>query len=306
LPWLLERESDGRTRAGDRSWHDLQQFVHAPKCAGAFLRGEQIRTSRRLADGLRLDLTAGGALRADVEDRPQKQLGASVEPVDPPEEVRLSWLPAAGPLALAELLAGLSRGLLRAGPPRDAPPEDFLCADPALLTAVGALFAGLVADAGFQRKVARADLPLDDQRTVAVHLLLQARLAAARGLAELEGLRSGLGARTADLHRDLVRRAAGVELPRGLALVGLDPLLSGGSELRGLALAARVRSCLRDRFDEDWWRNPAALPALRGLWARGGRPTVRELWQEAAPRDEDPGSEPQLGPLLAEIAEVLR
>ena len=65
----------------------------------------------------------------------------------------------------------------------------------------------------------------------------------------------------------------------------LAPWLAAWGELRGRALAAALRVVLRERFDEDWWRNPRSLAALQGLWSRGGRPTAAELWAEipAAP-----------------------
>jgi hypothetical protein len=70
--------------------------------------------------------------------------------------------------------------------------------------------------------------------------------------------------------------------------------------------AARIRSVLRERFDEDYWRNPRTVPVLRGLWGRGGRPTLRELWAEVAQRDEPEGAQPSVEPLLAELREACR
>ena len=91
--------------------------------------------------------------------------------------------------------------------------------------------------------------------------------------------------RTIRANRELHARAALTDLPAGLALRELDPWLAAWGELRGRALAAALRVVLRERFDEDWWRNPRSLAALQGLWSRGGRPTAAELWAEipAAP-----------------------
>jgi hypothetical protein len=60
-----------------------------------------------------------------------------------------------------------------------------------------------------------------------------------------------------------------------------------------------MRAFLRDRYDEDWWRNPRSLGSLNGLWSRGGRSTAAELWAEM-------GSAETLVPLLAELAETCR
>ena len=66
-----------------------------------------------------------------------------------------------------------------------------------------------------------------------------------------------------------------------------------------MALAARVRAFLRERYDEDWWRNPRSLPSLAGLWNRGGRPTLPELWSEM-------GGEPSLDFLVAGLTSACR
>ena len=138
-------------------------------------------------------------------------------------------------------------------------------------------------------------MPPDDGRALAVAALLDARLEAARALASLQALREGLGARAEQAYRELHARAALAEIPAALAGRDLDPWLGAWADLRGRALAAHLRDFLRERFDDDWWRNPRALPALQGLWSRGGRPTAAELWAEV-------GGRPSLQPLTAELS----
>jgi hypothetical protein len=301
LAWLLERHTGARRAPGDAERHDLLHLLEAPRCSPAFPRGELLRTCRRWAEPLALDLHAGGRLKLDDDERPLKASGSHAVALDPPGEVRLSLLSDEGPRALGRLLGALSVGLLRASPPADAPAEDFFCGDPAVPVAAADLLGGLVRDDAFRRRVAKAELGPDDGRAIAIALLCDARLAAARALAELEAHREGLGSRAAALHRELHARAGLVSLPAGLALAGLDPLLGGWAELRGLAFAARARAALRERHDEDWWRNPRALLPLRSLWSRGGRPTLRELWSEVAP-----GEEPSVDALVRELTESCR
>jgi hypothetical protein len=293
--WLIERHTGARAAPGGAERHDLLHFLYAPRFAGAFPRGELIRTVRRWAGMLRLDLGAGGSISLEEEERPLQPGGSRVVAVDPPHEVRIVLRPAEGPRALALLLACVGRAQLRAGPPPDAPPEDLWLGDLALEPACGALLAGLLLDGTWVRRCAQADLPPDDQRGLAVAALLDARLEAARALASLQALREGFGARAEHAYRELHARAALADIPAALAARELDPLLGPWADLRGRALAAHLRDFLRERFDEDWWRNPRALPALQGLWARGGRPTAAELWAEA-------GGTPSLTPLTAELS----
>lgn len=302
--WLLERHTRARAFPGGAERHDVLHLLGAPRCAGAFPRGELVRTVRRFAEAWRLDLTADRCVKLDERDeseRPLHALFAAAVPVDPPDEVRILLVPAEGPRALAALLGAVSESQRLAGAPGDAPPEDLWLCDPALPFATAALLSPLARDPRFLRRVAKTDLGRDDERALVIADVIHARLLCARVLASLEALSSGLSARAEVLHRDLHTRAALATLPSGLALEGLDALLSPWAELRGLCFAARARASLRERFDEDWWRNPRALSALRSLWSRGGRPTLRELWTELAP-----GEAPSEDALLADLFESCR
>jgi hypothetical protein len=45
--------------------------------------------------------------------------------------------------------------------------------------------------------------------------------------------------------------------------------------LAGAGLGARLRAAVRERFDEDWWRNPRTGPFLAGILAAGELPEDR-------------------------------
>jgi hypothetical protein len=291
--WLLERHTGAKRGSAER--HDVLHLLHAPHCASAFPRGEMVRTVRRWAEMLRFDIAA----KLDEDDRPLKSPTAWAEPLDPPFEVRIAHLPQEGPRALASLLGAISVAQLRAGPPEDAPPEDLWLSDPAVVWACRALLEGLVREPEFLRRCAKAELPPDDQRAIAIAAVFDARHAAARALSSLQAHELGLGARAEQFHRQAYTRATGADLPPGLALRELDPWLGSFAELRGRAFAARARVFLRDRHDEDWWRNPRALASLAGLWSRGGRPTLAELWAEL-------GGAIGMEPLIEELAEACR
>ncbi|HYV65912.1 MAG TPA: hypothetical protein VE964_06695 [Myxococcales bacterium] len=288
--WLLERHSGAR----EAERHDLLAFLYAPRFASAFPRGEQLRAVRRWAEMLRLDLSSGGAVSLEEEERPLQPAGAREVAVDPPDEIQVVVLPAEGPRALAELLSAIGRAQLRAGPPQGAPPEDLWLGDAGLLPACGELLEGLLLDGAWVRRCAQADLSRDDERALGMAALFLSRLDAARALGSLRALREGLGAAARQAYGELHVRAALAQVPAELVPAELDPWLGAWADLRGRALAAHLRGFLRERFDEDWWRNPRALPSLQGLWARGGRPTLPELWAET-------GAEPSLQPLKDEL-----
>jgi hypothetical protein len=107
----------------------------------------------------------------------------------------------------------------------------------------------------------------------------------------------GIGEQLALLHADagFVRRAraleaAGVALARALGVddpTMPDALADPGTlapeeraaDLRAVLLAPALSLALRDRFDEDWYRNPRAAEPLCAASARGGALSI-EGWAE--------------------------
>jgi hypothetical protein len=297
--WLVERSTGARRYPAGAERHDVLYTVYSAAAASAFPRGEQLRTVRRWAEMLRLDPTEGGLIRLDDEERPLKRGGAAAFALEPPVEIRVSWFPQLGPRALAALLGALGEALLLAGPPEDAPPEDRWLGDGAVRAACRALLAGLPRDPSWLRRCAKEDVGRDGERAIAYGDVVEARLAAASVLSSLEAHGSGgLSSRAEAAHRELYARATRAELPSALALREIDPWVSSWAQLRGLALAARLRVWLRERHDEDWWRNPRALAELRALWARGGRPSASELWTELGE------GKPEVDALAAELIQA--
>ncbi len=77
------------------------------------------------------------------------------------------------------------------------------------------------------------------------------------------------------LAAEAARRALGVPVPPWVATLGLLP--SAAPRLRALLGALRLWGALRERWDEDWYRNPRASEALREACERGGAYSV-EAW----------------------------
>ncbi len=84
-----------------------------------------------------------------------------------------------------------------------------------------------------------------------------------------------------------LERAWGVHLPAGIASwLGYDAPCAGVDVL-GRAAGVAAHNALRERFDEDWYRNPRAAEPIRGLCARGGDLGIAGMCEELGcqPRD---------------------
>jgi hypothetical protein len=142
--------------------------------------------------------------------------------------------------------------------------------DPALPATVGALGSWLLleprfieAATGLDRKRSR-----DVVRRLALRLLFQLRAHAAALRVAVEVERGTGGRAWHDAHREALSRAALAGWPGGLGPRDAD---AGAhrTALAGAAWAAAIRHDLRERFDEDYWRNPRTGEALAGRIAAG-------------------------------------
>ena len=141
----------------------------------------------------------------------------------------------------------------------------------------GALFGSLVADPAFLQK--QLGFSKDDARrtgrALAATLLAQTRLDAAQSLLDLASASAAAG-------QEAIEYALKVRVAEGLSAVLPKPAVLAPVRFAAALLAAGDRDDLRDRFDDDWFRNPRALFSLREF--------------DAAPKTlEPPSKEPFAG-----------
>lgn len=159
-------------------------------------------------------------------------------------------------------------------------PVEFRRATPASCgRALGELLAGLFCESVFLRRArGLAGAELDAFRWAAVAIQLgRARVLAARVVAARLGDRERLEGGAELLARALAARDP--TMPAALAdPVSLEPE-GDAAAARAAWAAPAIALALRERFDEDWFRNPRSAEVIRGACARGGALSV-ENWGE--------------------------
>jgi hypothetical protein len=275
--WALVVEGDQLLAATDDAWRDLLAYHArralglAPAPHGDLARADLLRTlafpeeDGRFRAGMlplaveealgALGLDAG-RVRVDAEARPAKWPGAH----------------ALGGRVSFRAQGGLGdwQGLL------DAAARAAAAGAPALAPALGWLAAALLLEPGWLAR--RCDVErkeaADVVRAVGLRALcgLRAAGAALRVAVEVERGLSGQAWREAyreAMSAALLARWDGVRAGRdGLAA-------PHAARLTGFAEGERLRASLRERFDEDWWRNPRTKEHLSGLVAGGAVPGER-------------------------------
>jgi hypothetical protein len=152
----------------------------------------------------------------------------------------------------------------------------------------------LMHDRGWLRRYAELSAAqlADYQRAAAFEELLLLRRYCAKLRYELELYGGGVPwDALPDLYVESLGAALGARHHAADAFVDVDPRFYAARYLRAWQLQARLTEALRERFDDDWYRNPAAGPWLAAeLWAEGQRLPAHLLVERlgAAPLDFAP------------------
>jgi len=86
-----------------------------------------------------------------------------------------------------------------------------------------------------------------------------------------------------DLYVATLTAATGFQYQRADAFVDVDPRFYSARYLRAWQLQSLLAETLVERFNADWWRNPAAGPwIVQELFARGQRELAEEQAQRVA------------------------
>ena len=246
---------------GDLARADLLHLLALIPWDGLFRRGALKAAVRATATALRLDLDR---LQVDEGERPAQWPGVHVT------GARLSFRPRGGAGDWQDLLEGLGPALAAA----HAAPHRR---EPALGAALGWLLGSLLLEprwlldhAGAERRHAP-----DLRRELALRRLfaLRARAAAFRVASEVQRGLAGAAWRTT--YRDALTAAAGAAWD-GVRAARDGDAPAHAAALSGAGAGEWLRVEVRERYDEDWWRNPRTSEFLAGILAAGELPEIGE------------------------------
>jgi hypothetical protein len=294
LSWYLRRWAGASPREARR--HDLVRLFRAPELDRGFPSGGLREAAEAPCRSMKIDPRAGGRIRVDDASRPNKTPRAFVATPRIPDEVILVVRPSGGPDDYAAYLHELGHALHFANTDPGLPVEYRRLGDPSVTEAYAFLLDGLLRERGWLRRFVGLGQPREVLRFTAFHKLWFLRRYAAKLEYELLLHADGSGARSRDAYRDLLSDATLVAWPADLYLFDVDPFFYAARYLRAWIFEARLREFLRERFDEEWYRNDRTGPFLLGLWRQGQRTAIEEL------ADDVGLGAPSIEPLLAQIA----
>lgn len=271
------RRVDSQLSVKTASAHDLDRACLAPWLFESFRREDLEHAVTRCLGDLGLNPSADGRITVDAEARPKRRAGASVFELRVPDQVRLVLTVDGGFDAYSSWLNGWGVALHRAHVARTLPFVERRLGDFAVVHSMGLLFESFLLEEGWLKRYLRlgSAAAREAARMFAFRQLMQLRRKAALALALPSLWQGGPGARFGDEAVELLHRASLVEVPRTSPLLEVDDdvVVFGGHllALDAAALGSVLHTHLRERFNEDYFRNPAAGRWLVDFASRGQR-----------------------------------
>ncbi len=240
---------------------------------------ELLAIARRQLAEMSLDATAGGRIRYDTEDRERKRSRAFCAPARVPDEVYLVIRPFGGQTDYRAFWHELGHAQHFANAARGLPFEHRWLGDNSVTEGYAMLFEHMVLAPPWLARYARlaGERCRDFVRFQALAHLGMLRRYAAKLRYELELHRAPTLEAGTEAYAPHLTEATGFRYWPEDALLDLDDGFYAARYLRAWQLEARLAASLRERYDEDWFRNPRCGPFLLDLFARGQRDDAAAL-----------------------------
>jgi hypothetical protein len=287
----------------DATRADALALFRAREFDGAFPADAMEREVRRHVTEMGASPDANGRVRYDTCDREGKRSRAFCSPVRIPEEVHLVLRPHGGQNDWQTLMHELGHALHFGNAERSLPFEHRWLGDNSVTEGYAMLFDHRLKDAAWLRRYTGLEQArmAEFLRSAGFEELHFIRRYCGKLAYEMELYGGGVewGA-LPDQYVETLYGATNFRYQRADAFVDVDPRFYAARYLRAWQLQALLNETLTERFNDDWWRNPAAGPWIVGeLFGHG----QRELADEQATRVS--GKQLGFGPLVRSIERML-
>jgi hypothetical protein len=256
---------------GSARAHDLQRAAAAPWMTEHFRREELLSSVTRCMSEMGLPPHAEGRILLDAEDRAGKSARAFTAGLKVPDDVRVVVRPASGMDEFSALLHQFGVAQQLANASRATSVEDRRLCDPTVLEGFAHVFDYILLDPAWHMRYLRLpqSAARDASRFAAFNSLYRLRRDCAQLAFELSLYARGPVRPLAEEYQERLSRTLLVEVPGQFYLFEIEPRFFVGRQLLGRALEAPLHGHLLERFNEDYWRNPAAGRWLKDLFASG-------------------------------------
>lgn len=273
LSWFMTKGLE--INPGQAKAHDVAHLLNSGELRGYFPARDLFSFSKPFLDAL--GLTPAGGTEYDSVKRTGKSSFGLCIPLNPPSRTGLSVYSIGGVRDYESFLGALGGALsFMYTDPGDEIEFRWL-RDEAVLSAFSSLFGNLVYEPRWLAKYLKIDAGKDFRRLLNLRRLMSARLGAAMTLYEAELLQNRNMGSMPGSYVEFVKEAlhCGAHEPDYLRV--LTEPVSPAYTFKGSLIEPALANYLRETYDEEWWRVPAAGDYLKGIWSGGGRVTAESL-----------------------------
>lgn len=248
---------------------DVEYACSAPWLHGLFRKEDVLHAVTRCIFDVGLTPNAEGRLTVDTDSHSQAALCFELRV---PGQIRLLLRAQDGLRSYGQWLRAWGTALHRAHVGPNLPFVERRLGDTAVIEAVGVLFASFLQDEGWLKRYLRLTnhQAREAARHTAAFQLLAIRRAAAMSVFSTH-FGEGTWASLSESYAQHVKDSTGGQPIAELAFKEIDVFGENLLRLDAYALSHALRTSLRERFNEDFWRNPATGKWLAQFAQNGQR-----------------------------------
>jgi hypothetical protein len=264
LKWLLQRKL-GLTKARR---HDLDYLTNSFEYRELFRKRSLKTTLERFFHEFGVPIAGG--IECDTEARSLKVQTVPALPVNPPRYVVFAIYPLDSIEDYASYLHQYARALSFAFASDDDPFELRYLRDETGLEAIGSLFENLLLEPKWLSRYHRLETSRDVMLLLGFRQLLRARLLSANFLYSLSLHEDTDFPRREGLYKEVMERATLCEHDSSNYLLDEEPFFPSANRLLGFIISHSLAHSLRERYDEQWWRDYKGCQEIKSIWKAEG------------------------------------
>jgi hypothetical protein len=260
--------------------HDISYIMRGKWFDDVFPADELLPIVRKWSDTWGFDITAGGNIEFDTEDRPKKYPRAFCSPVVVPSDVKLVIKPTGGITDYSAFMHELGHACHFGYTSAELEVVYKRLGDNSVTEGFAFLFEHLLMNRIWLDRFTDIQNIDDYMRFVYFNYLFMLRRYIAKLRYELVFFSDDKIETRRDIYKDTLEKYTLVETPSVRFLTDIDDNFYVARYLRAWFFEAQLQDYLKNEYDEDWFINPEAQSFLKNLYSLGQKFTADELLQD--------------------------
>jgi hypothetical protein len=273
LGWFFQKRMELKLK--DAKIHDLHYLLNSFELNANFPKTNLKSLAKTLLNEMNIEI--GENVKADLQQRKGKVSEAFCLPIEPPQDIVFSIYPIGGIEDYESFFHGLGSALCYGYVERE---DDFEFRNLRESTSVeifSQLFQNLIFQPIWIKRYLKSDTGSDFLRFLYLRQLMKIRYYSGKLIYEMALHKDEDFKSKSDFYKQMLQTTTLCEHSEADYLVDSKPFFYTAIYLKASFVEPVLRSYLRERFDEQWWREKESGDFIRKMWQEGGRITSQEM-----------------------------